>query len=257
MGDAASKSNSFLKEFYIPNYIFLNTDAEHETLSNLPECPVIVFINSKSGHDQLAGNMLLTYRSLLNENQVTSFNFARFTTVGSRGYFEIGTERPAQQGFSHTGLQLFGNRNYYYPILQGVSVAGRRLRINPNVFKKTDGNNDGTIIDSGTPLTVITARAFNVLKQAIAEHLNSLGRYHQISQHDLPLELCYRSWPHNVHELPTVTFHLFGADMVINPENVFIRTGNPPDGFCLAMVSDGGRRTLLGAYQQSNIRFSY
>lgn len=69
MEDPASESNGFLKEFYIPNYI-LNPDAEPETLSEVPRCPVIVFINSKSG-GQLGGNLLLTYRSLLNENQVT------------------------------------------------------------------------------------------------------------------------------------------------------------------------------------------
>ncbi|KAK9677968.1 hypothetical protein RND81_11G179400 [Saponaria officinalis] len=68
MGDGMSSSNGFLKEFYIPNYI-LNPESTPELLSECPECPVIVFINSKSG-GQLGGNLLVTYRSLLNENQV-------------------------------------------------------------------------------------------------------------------------------------------------------------------------------------------
>lgn len=65
-----STSSTFLKQFYIPNYI-LNLDSQPETLSDAPECPVVVFINSKSG-GQLGGNLLVTYRSLLNENQVNS-----------------------------------------------------------------------------------------------------------------------------------------------------------------------------------------
>lgn len=63
-----STSSTFLKQFYIPNYI-LNLDSQPETLSDAPESPVVVFINSKSG-GQLGGNLLVTYRSLLNENQV-------------------------------------------------------------------------------------------------------------------------------------------------------------------------------------------
>uniref|UniRef100_A0A7C8YFP7 diacylglycerol kinase (ATP) n=1 Tax=Opuntia streptacantha TaxID=393608 RepID=A0A7C8YFP7_OPUST len=63
-----STSSSFLKNFYIPDYV-LNLDSNPENLSDVPECPVVVFINSKSG-GQLGGNLLVTYRSLLNENQV-------------------------------------------------------------------------------------------------------------------------------------------------------------------------------------------
>ncbi|KAF5191050.1 Diacylglycerol kinase [Thalictrum thalictroides] len=57
-----------LEEFYIPNYILL-PDSNPEDVSHVPSCPVLVFINSKSG-GQLGGELLKTYRSLLNENQV-------------------------------------------------------------------------------------------------------------------------------------------------------------------------------------------
>ncbi|PIA34414.1 hypothetical protein AQUCO_03800196v1 [Aquilegia coerulea] len=69
MGDTSrSESKHFLEEFYIPNYILLS-DSKHEEVSHVPSCPVLVFINSKSG-GQLGGELLKTYRSLLNENQV-------------------------------------------------------------------------------------------------------------------------------------------------------------------------------------------
>ncbi|XP_010277913.1 PREDICTED: diacylglycerol kinase 5-like isoform X2 [Nelumbo nucifera] len=66
MGDC--KTNHFLKDFYIPNYI-LGPDLEVENVSYTPACPVLVFINSKSG-GQLGGALLESYRSLLNRNQV-------------------------------------------------------------------------------------------------------------------------------------------------------------------------------------------
>lgn len=57
--------------FYIPSYI-LSEDAslsDDVKLPDVPTCPVLVFINSKSG-GQLGGDLLHTYRSLLNKYQV-------------------------------------------------------------------------------------------------------------------------------------------------------------------------------------------
>ncbi|KAK6141138.1 hypothetical protein DH2020_025111 [Rehmannia glutinosa] len=61
-------SENFVKQFYIPSYILV-PEAKAESLPDIPECPVLVFINSRSG-GQLGGDLLITYRSILNENQV-------------------------------------------------------------------------------------------------------------------------------------------------------------------------------------------
>ncbi|KAL7102354.1 hypothetical protein ACP275_08G115200 [Erythranthe tilingii] len=61
-------SENFLKQFYIPSYI-ITSQAKAECLPDVPECPVLVFINSTSG-GQLGGDLLITYRSLLNKDQV-------------------------------------------------------------------------------------------------------------------------------------------------------------------------------------------
>ncbi|KAA3488407.1 diacylglycerol kinase 5-like [Gossypium australe] len=66
---AESKSDTdFLKEFYIPAYIF-NDETKFSDVRNAPKFPVLVFINSKSG-GQLGGDLLNTYRSVLNEHQI-------------------------------------------------------------------------------------------------------------------------------------------------------------------------------------------
>lgn len=62
-----SDSENLLKQFCIPNYILV-PNSEREFLPE-PTCPILVFINSKSG-GQLGGDLLVTYRSLLNKNQV-------------------------------------------------------------------------------------------------------------------------------------------------------------------------------------------
>lgn len=61
--------SNFLKEFCIPTYILV-PDSDVVNIPDAPECPVLVFINSKSG-GQLGGDLLTTYSSLLNENQVS------------------------------------------------------------------------------------------------------------------------------------------------------------------------------------------
>ncbi|CAN1123952.1 Diacylglycerol kinase 5 [Linum perenne] len=59
---------SLLKEFYIPTYVLV-AESEVVNVPDFPKCPVLVFINSKSG-GQLGGDLLLTYRSILNDRQV-------------------------------------------------------------------------------------------------------------------------------------------------------------------------------------------
>uniref|UniRef100_A0A1D1XT72 diacylglycerol kinase (ATP) n=1 Tax=Anthurium amnicola TaxID=1678845 RepID=A0A1D1XT72_9ARAE len=84
MGDNTSDTNGLLKDFYIPSYI-LDAGAEAESDPYLPECPVLVFINSKSG-GQLGGNLLLTYRQLLNSAQVFDLGEEPPDTVLHRVY---------------------------------------------------------------------------------------------------------------------------------------------------------------------------
>ncbi|GLT83410.1 hypothetical protein SLE2022_017010 [Rubroshorea leprosula] len=66
LGDSNSKND--LEDYHIPDYILVPGSKVQKSFIT-PACPVLVFINSKSG-GQLGGDLLLTYRSLLKENQV-------------------------------------------------------------------------------------------------------------------------------------------------------------------------------------------
>lgn len=69
MGDGSYDRT--LREFCIPDYILVS-GSERRNVSHVPACPVIVFINSKSG-GQLGGELLVSYSTLLNKNQVNCF----------------------------------------------------------------------------------------------------------------------------------------------------------------------------------------
>jgi len=73
--------NDMMKEFYIPTYIFA-PESPVEHVSQIPTCPVIVFINTKSG-GQLGRNLIVTYRKLLNHAQVDLVYFCKYTSLVS------------------------------------------------------------------------------------------------------------------------------------------------------------------------------
>lgn len=72
-----ANSNSgadLLKSFKIPKYVIVAESKRDEQINEVPECPVLVFINSKSG-GQLGGHLLVTYGQLLNAWQVRIFSY--------------------------------------------------------------------------------------------------------------------------------------------------------------------------------------
>ncbi|KAJ9550492.1 hypothetical protein OSB04_014537 [Centaurea solstitialis] len=68
MDNSKSPSDNFLLDFHIPEYILV-PGGKVEALSHAPAYPTIVFINPKSG-GQLGGELIVTYRSTLSQNQV-------------------------------------------------------------------------------------------------------------------------------------------------------------------------------------------
>ncbi|KAF3590701.1 hypothetical protein DY000_02027447 [Brassica cretica] len=80
--------SDFFKKFYIPSYV-LSPEAEAVAVpSTPPESPILVFINSKSG-GQLGGELILTYRSLLNDKQVFDLNVETPDKVLQRIYLNL------------------------------------------------------------------------------------------------------------------------------------------------------------------------
>ncbi|KAL1345800.1 hypothetical protein HN51_019494 [Arachis hypogaea] len=94
----ASRDSEFLKNFWIPSYMLVPESAAESSQiarGNGPKCPVLVFANSKSG-GQLGGDLLKTYRALLNEKQVFDLGEEAPEKVLSRVYANL--ERLKVQG---------------------------------------------------------------------------------------------------------------------------------------------------------------
>nr|XP_029122689.1 diacylglycerol kinase 5 isoform X3 [Elaeis guineensis] len=112
MGDCSSQMSQPLKDFYIPDHILI-PDLEPEEVSYTPTCPVIVFINSKSG-GQLGGDLLKTYRKLLNRVQVYDLGEEAPDKVLQRlyGYFEkLKSDGDTLAAEIQKRLRLIGKKN--------------------------------------------------------------------------------------------------------------------------------------------------
>lgn len=72
MASSGNSEPGSLYNFKIPDYILVpESKVENVEVDrgDVPKCPVLVFVNSKSG-GQLGGDLLKTYRTLLNQKQV-------------------------------------------------------------------------------------------------------------------------------------------------------------------------------------------
>ncbi|KAK9750735.1 hypothetical protein RND81_02G217700 [Saponaria officinalis] len=185
-----------------------------------------------------------------------SYCFPSFdkTSPVSEGYFEIGSDDVSEDDFSSTALRRFGSFQHYYINLEGISVNRRRLNILPSVFART-GDEGGTLIDSGSSFTYLTPVAYRELERVLAAYFTSLKNYVPIKPGDF--DLCYKSSTYAAEQLPSITFHFSGADLLLKPENVFIWLNDSPNAFCLAMIMSYEQDTVFGAYQQSNFKFIY
>ncbi|XP_051133962.1 diacylglycerol kinase 1-like [Andrographis paniculata] len=90
-----------LKDFYIPDYILV-PESENKLEFGVPSCPVILFINSRSG-GQLGGELLLTCRSMLNKNQVFDLGEMTPDKVLRQVYFNL--EKHKQNG-DHLAVEI-------------------------------------------------------------------------------------------------------------------------------------------------------
>nr|AAG23128.1 calmodulin-binding diacylglycerol kinase [Solanum lycopersicum] len=89
MADSESEHNNIHRDFYIPTYILApNASSNSLRLPDVPTCPVLVFVNSKSG-GQLGGELLRTFRHLLNKYQVFDLGDEAPDSVLRRLYLNI------------------------------------------------------------------------------------------------------------------------------------------------------------------------
>lgn len=138
--------------------------------------------------------------------------------------------------------------SFYYLSLEGITVGDTILPIKKSTFALHGDGTGGMIIDSGTTITYIEERAFDLVKK---EFINQV-QLPVDESNQTGLDLCF-TLPSNAQniEVPKLIFHFDGADLDLPGENYII--ADPSGLACLAMGSSNGM-SIFGNVQQQNIQ---
>ncbi|KAM6590359.1 hypothetical protein CsatA_012964 [Cannabis sativa] len=138
--------------------------------------------------------------------------------------------------------------SFYYLSLEGISVGGSLLPIEKDTFALKKDGSGGLIIDSGTTITYLEKKAFDIVKEEFTSQIN-LPVDKSGSQ---GLDLCFNLPKYSTSvEVPKLSFH-FKNDAVLElpPEN-YILSDRTLGVLCLAMGSSSGM-SIFGNIQQQN-----
>ncbi|WCJ37713.1 Eukaryotic aspartyl protease family protein [Euphorbia peplus] len=149
-------------------------------------------------------------------------------------------------------LQNPSQPSFYYLSLEGISVGKNRLSIKKSRFELQNDGSGGLIIDSGTTITYLESKAFDLVKE---EFKSQMGLTVDNSG-STGLELCFKLPATSTEiDVPKLVLHFEGADLELPAENYIIADSSMGIA-CLAMASSSGM-SILGNVQQQNMLVLY
>ncbi|KAL0362568.1 UNVERIFIED_CONTAM: putative aspartic protease [Sesamum calycinum] len=136
---------------------------------------------------------------------------------------------------------------HYGVNLVDISIGGQKLGLTQGTFS------GGCVIDSGGSISLLEANAYSAVQDSLEKYFSKFKNVRRLLGDGAPSGfLCYTQ-PRDFRRFPNLTFHFLGADFRVPSENLFLFRRN---FFCLAMIASKNL-TLLGAYQQRNVRIVY
>ncbi|XP_050127347.1 aspartic proteinase nepenthesin-1-like [Malus sylvestris] len=150
---------------------------------------------------------------------------------------------------------LGGPDDHYYVRLNGISLNGQLLPIDPNLFKLGGG---GVVVDTGAPYSLIVDEAFQILRQAVVDYFYNMYQWQPIPKTARDdFDLCYDF--HTVFTAPSVMLHFEGGDMEVHKPSLFTVVEKKSE-LCMTILSLGTSENLpsiVGAVQQVNYKFLF
>lgn len=143
--------------------------------------------------------------------------------------------------------------NYYYLILEGISVGNKKLNFTSSSKDNHNPMNiydERIIIDSGTVITSLPYKLYNELVSAVKSEI----KFGKIVPDPIKVfKLCYSSL--NDEDIPIITVHFKGADLKLKPLHTFTNTS--PFVRCLAFHFTIFTPPIFGNMAQTNLWVAY
>lgn len=176
----------------------------------------------------------------------------KYTQKWPTTYLRFGRDIIKRPNSTSTPLLQIKNHTPYHLILQGITLNNKRLN--------TVSANDGCTIDSGTPFSRLIRPSYLAVERALRRHFSGRLDMKPYKKGPRGFDLCYeRRKPQGFKNLPRITLHLQRADLVLEPEALFLvmdKIEAKGEFFCLAIIPSDVK-TVIGSYQQTNHRFVY
>eukprot|EP01018_Ginkgo_biloba_P006219 Gb_08123 [translate_table: standard] len=182
-----------------------------------------------------------------------SYCLPDFNSAEASGSLSLGQGSIPQSALFTPLLSNSAAPSYYYLGLTGISVGGERLPLSPDVFKLTpDGG--GTIIDSGTTLTLLTETAYIAFQASFQNKTTHLRR----AQPSGGLDTCYNLTGHATVRVPGITFHFQGnVDVDVNSVGILLPVNDDGTHVCLAFTRQESDLSIIGSFQQQQFQVAY
>ncbi|RCV19903.1 hypothetical protein SETIT_4G013500v2 [Setaria italica] len=182
--------------------------------------------------------------SLVSQMAEKAFSYCLPPTASHSGFLTLGVPRVSSSRFVVTPMHSIGNiKTYYGVLLQGITVAGRRLGIPPSVFAA------GSVVDSGTVVTELPLTAYRALQAAFTKEMRM---YPQVAPKN-GFDTCFNLTTGGEVKLPSVALVFDrGATVELDPSGIIF------DG-CLAFASTGDDTSfgIIGNVQQRTFEVLY
>ncbi|KAL2905023.1 Protein ASPARTIC PROTEASE IN GUARD CELL 1 [Bienertia sinuspersici] len=142
---------------------------------------------------------------------------------------------------------------FYYLGLTGLSVGGITLSIPTTSFQIDKDGSGGVIIDTGTAVTRLEARAYQLLRDEFRRGTTHLPRAEQVAIFDT----CYDLRGHDSVEVPAVELHFAGGKSLGLPANNYVIPVDTEGTFCMAFAPTTTSMSIIGNVQQQGIRVGF
>jgi hypothetical protein len=185
--------------------------------------------------------------SLVSQTATKAFSYCLPPTANYSGFLTLGVPRASASRFVVTPMyRSMSADTFYLVLLQGITVAGRRLRVPPSAFSA------GAVMDSGTIITRLPPTAYRVLRAAFRKEMRM---YPRVPPSSSILDTCYNisDVGGDDFKVPSVSLVFErGATVELDRSGIILRG-------CLAFASTGDDESagIIGNVQQRTIEVLY
>ncbi|CAL5050555.1 unnamed protein product [Urochloa decumbens] len=173
-------------------------------------------------------------QSLVSQTETKAFSYCLPPAESYSGFLRLGVPRAAASRFAVTPMYRSKNVDtYYLVVLQGIAVAGRRLRVPPSAFAA------GAAMDSGTVITQLPPTAYRALRAAFIKEMRMYPRVAPPS--GSILDTCFNLTDVDDVKVPSVSL-VFERGATVELDR---SSGIMLDG-CLAFAAAGNDDSVLG-----------